>query len=158
MKGVGPLAGVRIVEIAGIGPAPFCGMLLADLGADVVVIDRATPNRETIDLGRDAILNRGKRVISLDLKSQDGVAGVLDLVEGGHALIEGMRPGVMERLGLGPDICLERNPSLVFGRMTGWGQYGPLSQAAGMTSTISDCPEHYGTPVCPVSRRCRRPV
>lgn len=131
MKGVGPLAGVRIVEIAGIGPAPFCGMLLADLGADIVVIDRATPNRETIDLGRDAILNRGKRVISLDLKSQDGVAGVLDLLEGGHALIEGMRPGVMERLGLGPDICLERNPSLVFGRMTGWGQYGPLAQAAG---------------------------
>ena len=131
MKDHGPLAGVRVVEIAGIGPAPFCGMLLADLGADVVVVDRVVPNPDTIDLGRDSILNRGKRFMALDLKQPEGIEGVLNLVEQSHALIEGMRPGVMERLGLGPDICFERNAALVFGRMTGWGQHGPLAQAAG---------------------------
>jgi len=131
MKDHGPLAGVRVVEIAGIGPAPFCGMLLADLGADVVVVDRVVPNPDTIDLGRDSILNRGKRFMALDLKQPEGIEGVLNLVKQSHALIEGMRPGVMERLGLGPDICFERNAALVFGRMTGWGQHGPLAQAAG---------------------------
>ena len=131
MSGCGPLAGIRVIEIAGIGPAPFCGMLLADLGADVVVVDRVIPNRDTIDLGREAILNRGKRFVSLDLKQSAAVEHVLDLVEHSHAIIEGMRPGVMERLGLGPDVCLDRNPALVFGRMTGWGQDGPLAQTAG---------------------------
>lgn len=130
-RGTGPLAGLRVLEIAGIGPAPFCGMLLADLGADVVIIDRTVPNGETIDLGPAAITNRGKRSIALDLKSREGIDTVLDLVGRSDVLIEGMRPGVMERLGLGPDICLERNPALVYGRMTGWGQDGPLSLAAG---------------------------
>ena len=127
----GPLAGLRILEMAGIGPGPFCGMLLADLGADVVVVDRAAPNAETIDLGAAAIFNRGKRSIAVDLKTAEGIRTVLGLVTRCDALIEGMRPGVMERLGLGPDICLRQNPRLVFGRMTGWGQDGPLAAAAG---------------------------
>lgn len=130
-RGTGPLAGLRVVEIAGIGPAPFCGMLLADLGADVVVVDRIVANSESIDLGAAAITNRGKRSIAVDLKDPEGIAMVLDLVRAADVLIEGMRPGVMERLGLGPDECLRRNPALVYGRMTGWGQDGPLSQAAG---------------------------
>lgn len=130
-RGTGPLAGLRVVEIAGIGPAPFCGMLLADLGADVVIVDRTVPNGETIDLGPAAITNRGKRSIALDLKSPEGVETVLNLIERADILIEGMRPGVMERLGLGPDVCRHRNPALVYGRMTGWGQDGPLAQAAG---------------------------
>jgi crotonobetainyl-CoA:carnitine CoA-transferase CaiB-like acyl-CoA transferase len=127
----GPLTGVRVLEIAGIGPAPFCGMLLADLGADVVLADRAEPNDQNIEVGPTQITNRGKRSIALDLKSPQGVETVLALVENCDALIEGMRPGVMERLGLGPDVCLERNPRLVYGRMTGWGQHGPLAHAAG---------------------------
>lgn len=130
-RGVGPLAGVKILEIAGIGPGPFCGMILADLGADVVVVDRAVPNSENADLGAAAITNRGKRSIAADLKSPADVAMVLDLVGRCDGLIEGMRPGVMERLGLGPDACLARNPALVYGRMTGWGQEGPLAHAAG---------------------------
>jgi acetyl-CoA hydrolase len=122
---------VRILEIAGLGPAPFCGMLLADLGADVVLVDRQQAGAEDMDLGRHAIHNRGKRSIAVDLKTPEGVETVLRLVERCDALIEGMRPGVMERLGLGPDVCLARNPRLVFGRMTGWGQEGPLAHAAG---------------------------
>lgn len=131
MSGSGPLAGLRIVEIAGIGPAPFCGMLLADLGADVVLVERESSGAEAIDLGPAAIFNRGKRAIAADLKSARGVADVLALVDHADALIEGMRPGVMERLGLGPEVCLARNPRLAYGRMTGWGQEGPLAQAAG---------------------------
>jgi crotonobetainyl-CoA:carnitine CoA-transferase CaiB-like acyl-CoA transferase len=127
----GPLAGLRVLEIYGIGPAPFCGMLLADLGADVVLVDRLQVGAEDIDLGKHAIMNRGKRSIAVDLKSADGVETVLRLVENCDALIEGMRPGVMERLGLGPDVCLARNPRLVYGRMTGWGQHGTLAHAAG---------------------------
>jgi crotonobetainyl-CoA:carnitine CoA-transferase CaiB-like acyl-CoA transferase len=130
-RGVGPLAGLRVLEIAGIGPGPFCGMVLADLGADVVVVDRVEPNGETADLGPAAVTNRGKRSIAADLKSPADIAMVLDLVARSDALIEGMRPGVMERLGLGPDACLARNPALVYGRMTGWGQDGPLAHAAG---------------------------
>jgi crotonobetainyl-CoA:carnitine CoA-transferase CaiB-like acyl-CoA transferase len=126
----GPLAGLRVLELYGIGPGPFCGMLLADLGADVVLVDRMQAGVEDVDLGRHAIVNRGKRSIAVDLKSSEGVATVLRLVENCDALIEGMRPGVMERLGLGPDVCLARNPRLVYGRMTGWGQDGPLAQAA----------------------------
>ena len=127
----GPLAGLRILEIAGLGPAPFCGMLLADLGADVVVVDKAEPAGGDLQFGPAAIVNRGKRSIAVDLKSEDGAEVVRTLVERCDALIEGMRPGVMERLGLGPDLCLRVNPRLVYGRMTGWGQEGPLAQAAG---------------------------
>jgi acetyl-CoA hydrolase len=127
----GPLAGVRILEIYGIGPVPFCGMLLADLGADVVLVDRVQMGADDLDLGKHTVVNRGKRSIALDLKSPEGVETLLGLVEQCDALMEGMRPGVMERLGLGPDVCLARNPRLVYGRMTGWGQTGPLAHAAG---------------------------
>ncbi|WP_042878526.1 CaiB/BaiF CoA transferase family protein [Cupriavidus necator] len=127
----GPLAGIRVLEMSGIGPGPFCGMLLADLGADVVVIDRVQPDAPETDLSGHALSRRGKRAVTIDLKTQAGVATVLDLAGHCDALIEGMRPGVMERLGLGPQVCLQRNPRLVFGRMTGWGQDGPLARAAG---------------------------
>lgn len=128
----GPLQGLRVVEMAGIGPGPFCAMMLADFGADVIRIDRAA----TGDLGipvdplRD-VLNRGKRSIVLDLKTAEGKATAQALVGRADALVEGFRPGVMERLGLGPAECLALNPALVFGRITGWGQEGPLAQAAG---------------------------
>lgn len=127
----GPLAGLRVLEIAGIGPGPFSGMLLADLGADVVVIDRPPADTDGADVAATGVLGRGKRRVVLDLKSTQGIAAALELVEHSDALIEGMRPGVMERLGLGPEICLARNPRLVYGRMTGWGQDGPLASAAG---------------------------
>jgi alpha-methylacyl-CoA racemase len=128
----GPLAGLKIIEMAGIGPAPMCAMLLADLGATVLRIDR----REPSGLGlpghaRFQILHRSRHAIAVDLKHPEGVALVLRLVERADALIEGFRPGVMERLGLGPEACLARNSKLVFGRMTGWGQQGPLAGAAG---------------------------
>jgi alpha-methylacyl-CoA racemase len=127
---VGPLEGIRIVEIAGIGPGPFCAMMLSDMGADVLRIDRA--DRVTGAKGPSAdLLNRGRRSVGVNLKSKEGVALVLDLIERADGLIEGFRPGVMERLGLGPDVCLARNPRLVYGRMTGWGQEGPLAHAAG---------------------------
>jgi len=132
MTAMGPLAGVRVIEIAGIGPAPFCGMLLADMGAEVVRVDRLTPS----DLGIETpvkydLFNRNKRSVAIDLKSNEGVAIALRLIEKADILIEGFRPGVMEKLGLGPDVCFKANPYLVFGRMTGWGQDGPLSQVAG---------------------------
>ncbi|MEP6502890.1 MAG: CaiB/BaiF CoA-transferase family protein [Betaproteobacteria bacterium] len=127
---MGVLSGLRVVEIAGLGPAPFCGMLLADMGADVVLVERAGGGG-TLALGKNAIVNRGKRSLALDLKDPAAIDAVLRLVDGADALIEGMRPGVMERLGLGPDVCAARNPRLVYGRMTGWGQHGPLAQAAG---------------------------
>ncbi|UZE49995.1 CoA transferase [Rhodopseudomonas sp. P2A-2r] len=120
----GPLAGIRIVEFAGIGPGPFASMLLADMGAEVITLVRAgqTPK------GASA---RGRKIVAVDLKDKSSVAGVLALLDGADALIEGYRPGVMERLGLGPDVVLGRNPKLVYCRMTGWGQSGPLAQAAG---------------------------
>jgi acetyl-CoA hydrolase len=127
----GPLAGLRVLEIAGIGPGPFCGMLFADLGADVVVVERIEAGGDGLDLGSVPIANRGKRSVAVDMKTAEGVETVLQLVERCDALIEGMRPGVMERLGLGPDVCLQRNPRLVYGRMTGWGQHGPLARSAG---------------------------
>jgi alpha-methylacyl-CoA racemase len=129
---MGPLRGIRILELAGIGPGPFAGMLLADMGAEVLRVDRSQAVREPRPDGpsRD-FLARGRRSIGLDLKHPDGRAAVLRLVERADGLIEGFRPGVMERLGLGPDVCLERNPRLVYGRMTGWGQEGPMAQAAG---------------------------
>ena len=123
----GPLAGVRIVEFAGLGPAPFCGMLLSDLGADVVRIDR----KDARPAAGHHVTHRGRRSVALDLKNADAVAVCLDLMERAEIVFEGFRPGVMERLGLGPEIALKRNPKLVYGRMTGWGQTGPLAQAAG---------------------------
>ncbi|MFD6437042.1 CaiB/BaiF CoA transferase family protein [Streptomyces venezuelae] len=130
-KGVhGPLAGVRVVELAGIGPGPFAAMLLADLGADVVRVDRPGGGGLAIDPEYD-VTNRNKRSVVIDLKADDGAARVLDLVERADVLIEGYRPGVAERLGVGPDACHARNPKLVYGRMTGWGQEGPLARRAG---------------------------
>ncbi|MFC8449765.1 CaiB/BaiF CoA transferase family protein [Kitasatospora sp. NPDC057223] len=126
----GPLAGVRVVELAGIGPGPFAAMLLADLGADVVRIDRPGPQPLGTDPAYD-VTNRNKRSVLIDLKSPQGPGQVLDLAERAHLLIEGYRPGVAERLGVGPDACLARNPALVYGRMTGWGQDGPLAARAG---------------------------
>ena len=128
----GPLEGVRVVEFAGLGPGPFCGMLLADLGADVVRIDRrGTPGGLLGSLGATTLLDRGKRSIALDLKDPDDLQVVRALAERSDVLLEGFRPGVMERLGLGPDDLLALNPALVYGRMTGWGQTGPLSHTAG---------------------------
>lgn len=131
---VGPLGGVKVIELAGLGPAPFCGMLLADMGADVVVIDRP-PRKEgapsPFELGRADIARRGKRSIALDLRHPEGAQVALRLIARCDVLIEGFRPGVMERLGLGPDECLARNGRLIYGRMTGWGQRGPLSGASG---------------------------
>lgn len=128
---MGPLAGFKILEVAGIGPGPFCAMVLADMGAEVIRIDRtaevgAPASRVATDISR-----RGRKSIAVDLKNPEGVETVLKLVEKADAIMEGFRPGVMERLGLGPDVCLARNPGLVYGRMTGWGQDGPMSQAAG---------------------------
>ena len=129
---MGPLQGVRIVELAGIGPAPFAGMLLSDMGADIIRIDRAQQvNAAAFDKPNLEPMYRGRRSIGVDLKNPEGVETVLRLVEQADALVEGYRPGVTERLGLGPDDCLARNPKLVYGRMTGWGQDGPMAQAAG---------------------------
>ncbi|WP_369393509.1 CaiB/BaiF CoA transferase family protein [Streptomyces sp. CG1] len=128
--GGGPLSGVRVVELAGIGPGPFAAMLLADLGADVVRVDRPGGPGLAIDPAYD-ITNRNKRSIVVDLKAPDGPARVLDLAERADILIEGYRPGVAERLGVGPEDCRARNPRLVYGRMTGWGQEGPLADRAG---------------------------
>ncbi|MEX0846765.1 MAG: CaiB/BaiF CoA-transferase family protein [Ilumatobacteraceae bacterium] len=128
----GPLTGHRIIEIAGIGPGPFAAMLLADMGAEVIRVERAQSVRGPApDTPHYDVMLRGRRNIAIDLKHPDGVATLLDLVEGADALIEGFRPGVMERLGIGPDVCMARNPKLVFGRMTGWGQEGPYALAAG---------------------------
>jgi alpha-methylacyl-CoA racemase len=123
----GPLRGIKVVEFVGIGPGPFCAMMLADMGADVIRIDKKGGRSP----GRFDVLARGRRSVALDLKSPEGQAVALELIAHADALVEGFRPGVMERLNLGPDRCLERNPRLVYGRMTGWGQTGPLAQAAG---------------------------
>ncbi|WP_165985764.1 CaiB/BaiF CoA-transferase family protein [Streptomyces sp. YIM 98790] len=126
----GPLTGVRVVELAGIGPGPFAAMLLADLGADVVRVDRPGDGWPAIDPAQD-VTNRNKRSVLIDLKAADGPARVLELAGRADILIEGYRPGVAERLGVGPESCLARNPRLVYGRMTGWGQHGPLADRAG---------------------------
>jgi alpha-methylacyl-CoA racemase len=129
---MGPLTGFKIVEIAGIGPAPMCAMLLADLGATVLRVERMQPSGLGIDKpSRFEIMNRSRHAIAVDLKKPQGVETVLRLAAGADAFIEGFRPGVTERLGIGPEACLARNPRLVYGRMTGWGQTGPLAQAAG---------------------------
>ncbi len=126
---MGPLQGIKIVEMSGIGPISYAGMMLADLGAEVTRIDRPGASKQS--WGASPVLDRGRRAIQVDLKSPAGVAQVLDLVADSEALIEGFRPGVMERLGLGPEECLARNPALAYGRMTGWGQDGPLALTAG---------------------------
>jgi alpha-methylacyl-CoA racemase len=123
----GPLSGLKVLEFAGIGPGPFCGMLLSDLGADVIRIDRKGPGRAS----PTDITARGRKSVAMDLKSSAAVEACLKLMETADAVFEGFRPGVMERLGLGPEVALARNPALVFGRMTGWGQTGPYAQAAG---------------------------
>jgi alpha-methylacyl-CoA racemase len=122
------LKGTKIIEIAGIGPAPFAGMLLADMGAEVILVDR----KQNYGKGsKFEVSGRGKKSIAVDLKSEKGIELVLKLVESADALIEGFRPGVMERLGLGPELCMQKNENLIYGRMTGWGQTGPLANAAG---------------------------
>ncbi len=150
----GPLSGVRVVEFAGIGPGPFAAMMLSDMGADVVSVVRPGHGR------RDArdFVNRGRHVVELDLKNPEHVAQVLDLMSAADVLIEGFRPQVMERLGLGPDVALQRNPKLVYGRMTGWGQDGPLSQAAGhdinyiaITGALDSFRSSSGEPVSPLN-------
>ncbi len=144
----GPLSGMTVIELQGIGPAPFCGMVLSDMGAEVIRIDRAAnvpdefPEEPPI-----SPLDRGRRSIGVDLKSPAGIEIVLRLADGADALIEGFRPGVMERLGLGPDVCLARNQRLVYGRMTGWGQEGPYSQMAGHDINyiaLAGCLAHIG--------------
>jgi crotonobetainyl-CoA:carnitine CoA-transferase CaiB-like acyl-CoA transferase len=154
-KPKGPLAGIRILEIAGIGPGPFAGMLLADLGAEVIVVERPG-GAGTLSLGRKAIYNRGKQSICIDLKAPAAADLILRLLAECDALIEGMRPGVMERLGLGPEVCLARQPKLVYGRMTGWGQSGPWAQCAGhdinyiaLSGALSYSGEAGRTPVAP---------
>jgi len=155
----GPLSGYRILEIAGIGPGPFAAMMLSDMGAEVVRVDRAqavrgpAPSTPHFD-----VLARGRRNIAVDLKHPDGVATLLDLVEKADALIEGFRPGVMERLGVGPAECHARNPKLVFGRMTGWGQDGPYSMAAGhdinyisLAGALAHFGRHGEAPVPPLN-------
>ncbi len=129
----GPLAGVKVIEFAGIGPGPFCGMLLADMGAEVTLLERAggTFASQLFGGGRKAVANRGKKSLCIDLKHAESKALIHALIDSADVLIEGFRPGVMERLGFGPDECLARNPRLVYGRMTGWGQNGPLAPRAG---------------------------
>ncbi len=149
----GPLRGIKIIEMAGIGPGPFAGMLLADMGAEVIRIDRAAGAATPSD-----ITSRGKRSIALDLKNPSSVELVLKLIEGVDGLFEGFRPGVMEKLGLGPEVCLQRNPKLVYGRMTGWGQDGPLAQSAGhdinyiaVTGALAAIGRREGGPVPPLN-------
>jgi len=152
----GPLAGVRVVEFAGLGPGPFCAMMLSDMGADVLRIDRkgADARREP----KYEVMNRGRRSVALDLKSAEGQEAALKLIAGADALIEGFRPGVMERLGLGPEVAQARNPKLVYGRMTGWGQDGPLKDAAGhdinyiaLTGALEAIGTKAGGPVPPLN-------
>jgi alpha-methylacyl-CoA racemase len=151
----GPLSGLRIIELAGIGPCPFGAMVLADLGADVLRVERSSAVPAVLPEGSSwDLLQRGKRSIGVDLKQADGVELVLELVEQADALVEGFRPGVTERLGLGPDVCLDRNRRLVYGRMTGWGQDGPLSQRAGHDIDYIS----VGGALEPIGRTGERPV
>jgi alpha-methylacyl-CoA racemase len=129
-KSRGPLAGYKIIEIAGIGPGPFAAMMLSDMGAEVVRVERVQAVRDSANSNWD-VMQRGRKNVAIDLKHADGVEALLQLVDRADALIEGFRPGVMERLGVGPDVCLARNKKLVFGRMTGWGQDGPYANSAG---------------------------
>jgi alpha-methylacyl-CoA racemase len=126
----GPLVGIKVIEIGGIGPGPFCAMLLSDMGAEVIRVDRVDQVKGNHSSFVDP-LNRGRRSVAFDLKNADGVATLLFLIEHADVLIEGFRPGVMERLGLSPEVCRQRNPRLIYGRLTGWGQDGPYAQAPG---------------------------
>jgi alpha-methylacyl-CoA racemase len=156
---MGALNGVKVIEMAGIGPAPFCGMLLADMGADVLRIDRLVASDIGISVPpKFDLLNRNKRSIALDLKSDDGREVLLRLIADADILIEGFRPGVMERLGVGPEVCLKRNAALVFGRMTGWGQTGPLSHSAShdinyiaLTGALNAIGRAQSAPVIPLN-------
>ena len=159
---MGPLSGIKIIEFAALGPAPMGAMLLADLGAEVIRIERklgagSRPTAELFDPQID-ILNRNRRVIALDLKKPEAMATALRLIEQADALLEGFRPGVMERLGLGPETCLARNPKLVYGRMTGWGQHGPLAHTAGhdinylsLSGALHAIGERGGKPTAPLN-------
>lgn len=157
MTAAGPLAGVRVVELAGIGPGPFAAMTLADMGADVVRVDR--PGGGSLAASpRHDVTNRNKRSVVLDLKQPSGVEAVLSMAGRADVLIEGFRPGVAERLGVGPEVCLARNPRLVYGRMTGWGQEGPLAQRAGhdiayiaVTGALGMTGAAEGPPVAPAN-------
>ena len=156
---MGPLKDFRIIEIAGIGPGPFCGMLLADMGAQLIRIDRLEDSGLGVPLeAKYKLMNRSRPTISVDLKHPDGVEFVLGLCEGADALFEGFRPGVMERLGLGPDDCAKRNQRLVYGRVTGWGQDGPLAESVGhdgnyigLAGVLSAIGEKDGQPVVPLN-------
>jgi alpha-methylacyl-CoA racemase len=154
---MGPLSGLSVVELQGIGPGPYCGMMLADMGATVIRVDRAA-NVGQSSAGRVDILARGRKSIAVDLKNPEGVETVLRLIDQADALVEGFRPGVMERLGLGPEICMKRNPRLVYGRMTGWGQTGSMSQAAGhdinyiaLSGALHAIGEKEGKPIPPLN-------
>lgn len=156
---MGPLKGFKIIEIAGIGPGQLAGMLLADMGASVVRIDRPVKADSTVSIDpRFDILNRSRPLVGVDLKSPEGVQLVLDLCADADAIFEGFRPGVMERLGLGPEVCMARNPALVYGRMTGWGQAGPLADSAGhdanyiaLAGVYASIGEKGGDPVYPLN-------
>ncbi|HEY9563693.1 MAG TPA: CaiB/BaiF CoA-transferase family protein [Nocardioides sp.] len=155
-RGTGPLRGVRVVEIAGIGPSPHACMILADLGADIIRIER--PGGQMLAGGSTDLLNRGRPSVALNLKDPAAVATVLDLVETADVLVEGMRPGVTERMGLGPDDALARNPKLVYARMTGWGQTGPFAQVAGhdmnyiaITGTLHGLGQDKSKPMFPAN-------
>src|SRR5665811_159387 len=159
---MGPLSGISVVEMAGIGPGPFAGMMLADLGATVTRVDRLSvgggEGPRAMASGRADVVSRGRRSIAVDLKLAEGVELVLRLIDSADTLIEGYRPGVMERLGLGPDVCLGRNPRLVYGRMTGWGQEGPLAKAAGhdinyisLSGVLAAIGRHGEAPVPPLN-------
>ena len=130
---MGPLQGIKVIEMAGLGPAPLCGMMMADMGAEVYLVERSTgaSAESSLHVSKRDMIKRGKKPIALDLKDPAAVELVLEMVSKADVLLESFRPGVMERLGLGPDVCLERNPALVYARLTGWGQEGPLSQVAG---------------------------
>ena len=152
---MGPLAGIKVIEMVGLGPGPLCAMLLADMGAEVIRVDRPGGNMFS---GEADPLGRNRRSLAVDLKHPDGVGTVLRLVEQADALIEGFRPGVMERLGLGPDACLARNQKLVYGRMTGWGQTGPMAQGAGhdinyiaLAGALHAIGEQGGRPIPPLN-------
>ncbi len=154
---MGPLHGVKIVEIAGIGSEPFAGMMLADMGAEMIRVDRKVPAVEIVD-PKFEVLNRSRRSIIIDLKKPEGIEAVLKCVEQADALIEGFRAGVMERLGLGPEVCMKRNQKLVYGRITGWGQDGPLAHVAGhdinyiaITGALNSIGNKNGKPVPPLN-------
>jgi alpha-methylacyl-CoA racemase len=150
---MGPLSGIKVIELKGIGPGPYAGMLLADMGAEVIVVERSRQPNGIASASKDDISSRGKKSIALNLKNPEGVETLLKLIESADMLLEGFRPGVTERLGIGPDICHARNPRLIYGRLTGWGQTGPLAKVAGHDInyiSIAGALGSIGTPDTPV--------